>query len=56
MSQMSKAEVVATSDVNEKKERPLRDEELEAVSGGKAGADKETYLIYTMKDCIITSV
>jgi hypothetical protein len=56
MSQMSKTEVVATSDVDEKKERPLRDEDLDAVSGGKAGADQEKYLIYTMKDCIITSV
>jgi hypothetical protein len=56
MNQKSKVEAVAASEVDEQKERPLRDEELDAVSGGKAGADKEKYLIYTMKDCIITSV
>ena len=56
MSQKSKTEVVAPSEVDGQKERPLRDDELDAVSGGKAGADKEKYLIYTMKDCIITSV
>lgn len=56
MSQKSKVEVIAPSDVDEQKERPLRDDELDAVSAGKAGADKEKYLIYTMKDCIITSV
>jgi hypothetical protein len=56
MSQVSKSEAVATSDVDEQKARVLRDDELDAVSGGKAGADKEKYLIMTMKDCLITSV
>jgi hypothetical protein len=55
MSQMSKIEAVATSDVDEQNARLLRDDELDAVSGGKAGGDKEKYMIVTMSDCLVTS-
>jgi hypothetical protein len=56
MSQVSKIEAVATSDVDEQKARVLRDDELDAVSGGKAGADQEKYLILTMKECFVSKV
>ena len=56
MSQMSKIEVVATSDVDEWNVRLLRDDELDAVSGGrKAGGDQETYLVVKMTDCLVIS-
>ena len=56
MSQVIKIKAVATSDVDEQNARMLRDDELDALSGGKAGADQEKYLIITMKECLISSV
>jgi hypothetical protein len=55
MNEMSKQDTVTTSRVDERNERPLRDDELDAVSGGKAGGDKQKYPTYTMSDSLISS-
>ena len=55
MRQMSKIAAVATSDVDEQNARLLRDDELDAVSGGKAGGNKETYLVVKLTDCLVTT-
>jgi hypothetical protein len=55
MSQVSRIEAVVTSDVDERNTRLLRDDELDAVSGGKAGGDQQNYMIVTMSDCLISS-
>jgi hypothetical protein len=56
MSQVNNIETATTSDVDDRNVCVLRDEELDAVVGGKAGKDKQNYMVVTMSDCLITSV
>jgi hypothetical protein len=56
MNQMSKIETATTSDADDRNVCVLHDEELETVVGGKAGGDKQKYMVVTMSDCFITSV
>jgi hypothetical protein len=56
MNQLSKIETATTSDADDRTVGLLRDEELDAVVGGKGGRDKQNYMVVTMSDCFISSV
>jgi hypothetical protein len=49
--------VEAATNVDRRNACLLRDDELDAVSGGsrKAGGDQETYLVVKMTDCFVAS-
>jgi hypothetical protein len=56
MNKMSKIETATTSDADDRNVGLLHDEELDVVVGGKAGKDKQNYMVVTMSDCFVSSV
>ena len=56
---MTKIETIKKSDAADRNVGLLRDDELDAVSGGKGGGkakgDQQAYMIITLSDCVITS-